>query len=66
MLLLQDVQHILDQIRGNERLSISEDHANGKVELLSSLSPNFTESIKWIRTASQNLPPKQMRDPYML
>ena len=59
--LLQDVQRPLDLIR-DERLSISEDHAKRTVESLKSLSANFTESIKWITTASQNLQPKQVKD----
>ena len=62
---LQDIQHALDLIRRDGRL-ISEDHAEWTVESLNLLSANFTKSIKWITTASQNLQPKQVRDQKIL
>ena len=57
---VQYVQYVLDLIRGDERLS------DWTVLSLNLLCANFTESVKWITAASQTLPPKQVRDLYIL
>ena len=59
---LQDVQHVLDLIKGDRSVPVSEDLAKVTIESLKSLSANFNESVKWIITASQNLPSQQVRD----
>ena len=64
--LLQHVQHVLDLIKGDGRVSVSEDLVKSTIESLKSVHGKFTESVKWITVASQSLPPKQVRDLYML
>ena len=63
---LRDVQHVLDIIKEDRIVSFSEDLVKMTIESLKSVHANFTDSVKWITTADQNLPPKQVRDPYML
>ena len=63
---LNDIQHVLDIIKEGGRVSFSEDLVKMTIESLKSVHANFTESVKWITTADQNLPPEQVRDPYML
>ena len=57
---VQYVQYVLDLIRGDERLS------DWTVLSLNLLCANFTECVKQITAPSQTLPPKQVRDTYML
>ena len=63
---LRDVKHVLDIIKEDRIVSFSEDLFKMTIESLKSVHANFTDSVKWITTADQNLPPKQVRDPYML
>ena len=63
---LRDFQHVLDIIKEDRIVSFSEDLVKMTIESLKSVHANFTDSVKWITTADQNLPPKQVRDPYML
>ena len=58
MQLLQDVRHVLDLIKGDRSVPVSEDLVKMTIESLKSLSAN----LKWIITASQNLPSQQVRD----
>ena len=63
---LRDVQHVLDIIKEDRIVSFSEDLVKMTIEPLKSVNANFTDSVKWITTADQNLPPKQVRDPYVI
>ena len=63
---LRDIQNVLDIIKEDRIVSFSEDLVKMTIESLKSVHANFTDSVKWITTADQNLPPEQVRDPYML